>query len=194
MKKRRLNINDAMSVKRLFMMSFLLLTSFFVQEAYAGNEIQNDTCLVNANGRVLVEIHHSYEFGKYYHYSINDITAQIAEIKRTKKSFDSEGIFYPAPNNYLMAKNELKRFHHLVDSLFMENNQQLTISEIKPRAYLLVDNNGNVYCKDIQTLISLRDIFTSEQILNIFDTLCNFKFTAPVLASPPHPEDCYIEF
>ena len=175
---------------KLNMLVMYFCCLLYTQKAYANN----DTLVVNINGRELMEIKHVGK-SNYYVYSIRDIVEHINTIKNTKEDFSKGyGSLYPAYRDEQLFHNEMMMLRRLRDNCLTNNITGLSPADILWQMKILVENNGNVWCKKLYTEMSLFDLFTYEQILNIFDTLCNFKFTAPVLASPPHPEDCYIEF
>ncbi len=154
---------------------------FFIQGVYA-EDISSDTIVVKYSGRSITERH---PYTNLYTYSVADLNEKIAEIKKIKMPF----IFYtnssyPMWYNYQYFNKEVKKYTQLVKSYISNNKKGLLPQNIVFSCNFLINDDGCTICKQINAKVSLFDVFSAKEILDLFDKIGTYKFATPVVSSP----------
>ena len=131
--------------------------------------------------RIIIEDSH-LDYG-LYSYKVKDITEKIDSIKHTKLPF-SDSAKYPVWADPLGIKQVFKDATQHAKNCFAKNHNGIIPEEIVNSAYILIDDNGSVFCEIIWAKTCLFDIYSSEELISIFDEIGTFTFPTPVVARP----------
>ena len=159
----------------------VVMNFFFIQEVFAG-DISNDTKVVEYSGRSITERHPS---DSLYMYSVADLKEKIAEIKKVKVPFDySTNSAYPMWNDYSLFDKECNEYVQLIKNYFSKYEKELLPRKSLIFCSYLLNDDGSTICKEITTKISLFDMYSPKEILDIFDKIGTYKYKTPVVSSP----------
>ena len=154
---------------------------FFIQGVYA-EDISNDTMVVEYSGRSITERH---PYTNFYTYSVADLNEKIEKIKKTKMPFDYyTNSSYPMWYNYQYFNKEVKEYTQLVKSYISNNKKGLLPQNIVYSCKFFLNDDGCTICKKIIAKVSLFDVFSAKEILDLFDKIGTYKFATPVVYSP----------
>ena len=157
---------------------------FFIQGVYS-KIISDETKIVKYMNRSIIERHCVSTDNNLYIYSVADLNEKIEKIKKTKMPFDYyTNSAYPKWNDYLLFNKECKEYTQLVKSYFSKNKKGISPTEILLSFYVLLNDDGITICKQINSEVDLFNIFSTKEILDIFDKIGTYKYKTPVVSSP----------
>ena len=168
----------------IVIINLVVMNFFFIQGVYA-EDISSDTMVVKYSGRSITERHYVTTDNNLYIYSVADLNEKIEKIKKAKMPFDyCANSAYPKWNDYLLFNKECKEYVQLVRSYFSKNKKGISPTEILLSFYVMLNDDGSTICKQINSEVNLFDMFSTKEILDIFDKIGTYKFTTPVVSSP----------
>lgn len=143
----------------------------------------SDTHTVTVNGRVITEESYSSYYGTVYNYKLSDKMSAIDSIKHKKLPF-SVSTKYPVWTDPLGIKQVFKNAAQHAKNCFVKNHNGIIPEEIVNSVYILIDDNGSVFCEIIWAKTCLFDIYSAGELISIFDEISTFKFPTPVVVRP----------
>jgi len=162
----------------------VVMNFFFIQGVYS-KVISDETIIVKYMDRNIIERHYVTTDNNLYIYSVADLNEKIEKIKKAKMPFDyCTNSAYPKWNDYLLFNKECKEYVQLVRSYFSKNKKGISPTEILLSFYVMLNDDGSTICKQINSEVNLFDMFSTKEILDIFDKIGTYKFTTPVVSSP----------
>jgi hypothetical protein len=158
-----------------------VMNFFFIQGVYS-EVISGNTKIVKYENRSITERHPS---DSLYMYSVADLKEKITEIEKVKMPFNEvTNTTDPRWNDFLLFNKECKEYIQLVKSYFLKNEKGLSPTEIVSSFNSLLNDDGSTICKRIKTKVSLFDMYSPKEILDIFDKIGTYKYKTPVVSSP----------
>ena len=157
---------------------------FFIQGVYS-KVISDETKIVKYMNRSIIERHCVSTDNNLYIYSVADLNEKIEKIKKTKMPFFYyTNSSYPMWYNYQYFNKEVKEYTQLVKSYISNNKKGLLPQNIVYSCKFFLNDDGCTICKKIIAKVSLFDVFSAKEILDLFDKIGTYKFATPVVYSP----------
>lgn|SRR5574344_492135 len=161
--------------------NLVVMNFFFIQGVYS-EVISGNTKTVKYESRSIIEKHPS---DSLYMYSVADLKEKIAKIKKVKMPFDySTNSSYPMWNDYLLFNKECNEYVQLIKNYFSKYEKELLPRKSLIFCSYLLNDDGSTICKEITTKVSLFDMYSPKEILDIFDKIGTYKYKTPVVSSP----------
>lgn len=172
----------------------LIVLCFTNIKVYAGSWKTKVLCEETVNGRKFTETLHydSIKNQKRYSYTILDVSEKVKSIKDSLYSFDNGGQYTePRWMDYQLYKGETIDLCRLAYNVFFPNRKNLSDTQLNILLNFMCTNDGMVCCWEITADSSLLDIFTTEEIVLVFNKLSQFRYTSPLVR---FPEKCWQNF
>ena len=161
--------------------SIILVFTFGSSEVFADDSII--ITKVAVEDRILIEKHTIREDKSQsdaFEYTIADLNDSISHIKNTIERMYP--YHYPHYNNYFKYKEEIDKLQSITIYHFLSKGKDSFL--IKSHAWcwimILLRNNGDVIVTGFETLVPLLTFCTPEEVVELFDKIGAYKFTAPI--------------
>lgn len=149
---------------------------FFYQYCFA-DDIRKEI----VGDRIVTE-RHALE-SNFYYYTIDVYDNKALEIKLKKTPYMAITT-YPAWTNYPLYVQETNDFVKYCRSMFGKNQKELTVEDMRIRiTYILVDD-GTIICTRIKADVSLFDLYTPNEISDIFHKISTYRYSTPLVLNP----------
>lgn len=146
------------------------------------------------DNRTIKEIMHSDTVRNrhFYSYTVSDIYEYAKQIRQTLPPFDLNGEYTePRWSNYQQFTKETDKLHKVAYDSFYPNCKGFSDKQLGINMKILCTNEGKVCCYEIISKASLLNVFTSEELIAIFDKISCFVYTTPLVK---HPDEGYWYF
>lgn len=147
-----------------------------------GEGVTNEIKTVNYNGRIIKENHLMSKIGDIYIYEVDNLVSQKDSIQKNKSPFRLD-TKYTIWYDQILMHNQ-KNAHKLFALNQFEKKGNESATNLITGIDIILDDTGFVICYDICSKESLLDLYTAEDILNIFDSIGTFRYTVPIVRVP----------
>lgn len=164
--------------------SIILVFTFGSSEVLA-----NDSIIITkvaVEDRILIEkhtIHEDKSLSDDFEYTIEDLNDSISHIKNTtERMYPYHSYHYPRYNDYFKYKEEIDKLQSITIYHFLSKGKESFLTKRYALSWIMIllRNNGDVIVTGLQTLVPLLTFCTPEEVVELFDKIGAYKFTAPI--------------
>ena len=137
------------------------------------------------NNRIVIEQRTINKFTneESWYYSVQDITSKIENIRNTK---DDVVVItkYPMWYDQSRIREEYRNHGAFILKQFAKIGSKEKIKQSIILIDFLLDDAGVTLCNKISSKQCLFNVYSTKELLEIFDNICTYRYTTPIFRSP----------